>query len=138
MSLFVGRFDRSVDGKGRVILPSRLRPYFDSTASTGGFLAPHEDGCIALWANEEFTKESNRQHLREEDGVAARHEVREWFSKVSEIKLDIQGRMAVPGDLKSYAGLDTEVLFVGVHDRVELWSRERWDHRFELQSGAAS
>lgn len=125
MELFVGRYDRSLDAKGRVILPARLRAYFESS----GYLAPHDDGCIALWTEGEFSKEAHRQHAREAEGVEARHDVREWFSQVSRVELDSQGRMPVPAELRAHAALESDVLFVGVHDRVELWSRPRWESR---------
>jgi MraZ protein len=125
MEPFVGRYDRSVDAKGRVVLPARLRAYFENS----GYLAPHDDGCIALWTEAEFGAEAERQHQRETDGLGARHEVREWFSHVSRVELDAQGRMAVPADLRGFADLDSDVLFVGLYDRVELWSRRRWESR---------
>lgn len=125
MERFVGRYDRSLDAKGRVIIPARLRLHFE----TSGYLAPHEDGCIALWTDEEFAKEADRQHAHELDGQEARHEVREWFSHVAKVELDGQYRMAIPTDLRAHAGLEGDVLFVGVHDRVELWSKDRWDAR---------
>lgn len=124
MEVFVGRHDRSLDAKGRVVLPARWRSSFQRC-----YLAPHEDGCIALWSGGEFTKEADRQHRRETDGPGARHEVREWFSHVSDVELDAQGRMPIPPDLRTHAQLENEVLFVGVHDRVELWSRGRWESR---------
>ena len=130
LELFVGRYDRSLDQKGRVILPARLRGFFESS----GYMAPHEDGCIALWTDAEFSAEAERQHAREADGPAARHEVREWFSHVSRVELDSQGRMPIPVDLRNHAALESDVLFVGVHDRVELWSRQRWDSRREAGS----
>lgn len=130
--LFVGRFDRSLDTKGRVILPARLRTVFE----TSGYLAPHEDGCIALWTDAEFSAEANRQHSREAEGALARHEVREWFSKVNRVQLDAQGRMAIPVELRGHAAIEGDVLFVGVHDRVELWSRQRWDERIPGGSGS--
>ncbi len=125
MELFVGRYDRLLDAKGRIILPARLRGFFE----TSGYLAPHEDGCIALWTEEEFKAEADRQRERESEGRVARDDVREWFSHVDRVSLDAQGRMAIPGDLRQHAELENDVLFVGVHDRVELWSRRRWDAR---------
>ncbi len=127
LELFVGRYDRSLDQKGRVILPARLRGFFESS----GYMAPHEDGCIALWTDAEFSAEAERQHAREVEGQEARNEVREWFSHVSRVELDSQGRMAIPPDLRLHAELENDVLFVGVHDCVELWSRRRWDTRGE-------
>jgi MraZ protein len=130
VELFVGRYDRSLDAKGRVILPARLRGYFENS----GYLAPHEDGCLALWTDAEFTEEAKRQHEHESEGQQARHEVREWFSHVIRVELDSQGRMALPADLRGHAGIDGDVLFIGVHDRVELWSSARWDSRRSISS----
>jgi MraZ protein len=132
--LFVGRFDRALDSKGRVILPARLRATFENA----GYLAPHEDGCIALWTDAEFGAEADRQHAREADGQGARHEVREWFSHVTRVQMDAQGRMPIPPDLRSHADLEQDVVIVGVHDRVELWSRPRWDDRIPATAGAGS
>ena len=131
MESFVGRYDRSLDAKGRVIVPTRLRPHF---GDPDGYMAPHQDGCIAFWTDEEFSAEARRQHARESDGPDARNEVREWFSHVTRIELDSQGRVAIPQDLRSHAALDSEVLFVGVFDRVELWSRSRWESRGDTGS----
>ncbi|MGH9296793.1 MAG: division/cell wall cluster transcriptional repressor MraZ [Acidimicrobiales bacterium] len=131
MELFVGRYDRSVDTKGRVIVPTRLRAPF---GNAGGYLAPHGDGCISLWTDEEFGEEARRQHESESDGLGARHEVREWFSHVTRMELDRQGRMPIPADLRQHAELDTDVLFVGAYDRVELWSRAQWEARSVSES----
>jgi MraZ protein len=125
LELFVGRYDRSLDAKGRVILPARLRTYFEPS----GYLAPQGDGCLALWTDAEFAKEADRRYERESEGEAARNEVREWFSHVHRVEFDSQGRMPIPPDLRAEAALEGDVLFVGVHHRVELWSRQRWDSR---------
>jgi len=128
----IGRDDRSLDGKYRVILPSRFRSLFQPT----GVLTPHEDGCIALWTEDEFADESQRQHAREQEGPAARDSVRRWFSKSTRFTLDQQGRIAIPLDLREHASIDQEVTFVGVYDRVELWSKRVWEERDGGTSGS--
>jgi MraZ protein len=120
-----GRDERSLDPKSRVIVPPRFRPLFDPE----GVLAPHEDGCIALWTTVEFAEESRRQHVRAKESADLRHEVRRWFSMCSDFSLDQQGRIIVPPGLREYAKIGTEVLFFGVYDRVELWSKQAWDAR---------
>lgn len=130
MEPFVGRYDRSLDAKGRVVLPARLRAFFEST----GYLAPHADGCLGLWTTDHFGEEADRQHARETLGIEERHAVRDWFAQVTRVELDAQGRMAVPPELRAHAELEGDVLFVGVHDRVELWSRQRWDARRDAGS----
>lgn len=122
---FVGNFPRSLDAKGRVILPSRLRVHFTDF----GYLSPGADGCLALWPEEEFELEAERQHEKDALGADARQDLRDWAALVTRVDFDRQGRMPVPPELRGLAGLDQEVLFVGVLDRVELWSPLAWGNR---------
>lgn len=122
---FVGNFPRSLDVKGRVIIPSRLRLEFKAFA----YLTPGEDGCLALWPEEDFELEADRQRAKDALGAQARNDLRDWTSLVTRIEFDRQGRMAVPPELRSVAALEQEVLFVGVLDRVELWSPSVWANR---------
>jgi len=122
---FVGNFPRSLDVKGRVILPSRMRLHFQDF----GYLTPGTDGCLALWPEEEFELEAQRQHLKDGLGIEARNDLRDWSSLVTRVEFDRQNRMPLPAELRALAGLDQEVLFVGVLDRVELWSPETWAAR---------
>ncbi len=119
---FVSSYERSLDSKSRVILPTRLRNLFDPQ----GFLAPGEDGCISLWTESEFSEEARRQHERESLGREARNAARRWFSRVFPFQVDTQGRIAIPPPLVERASLVDEVVFVGVYDRLELWSKQVW------------
>jgi MraZ protein len=120
-----GRDERSLDPKARVIVPQRFRSLF----APEGVLAPHADGCIALWTTAEYGEEIRRQNLRGTESAARGHEFRRWCSMCSDFSLDQQGRMIVPSALREYAKLTTEVLFFGVFDRVELWSKQMWEAR---------
>jgi len=122
---FVGNFPRSLDSKGRVILPSRMRTHFEEH----GYLSPGADGCLALWPEEEFEAEAARQHEKDALGPQARNDLRDWAALVTRVEFDRQNRMPVPSELRTLANLDQEVLFVGVLDRVELWSPQRWSAR---------
>ena len=129
---FVGNFPRSLDAKGRVILPSRMRTHF----ADHGYLTPGADGCLALWPEEEFELEADRQHAKDSMGPEARNDLRDWAALVTRVEFDRQNRMPVPSELRELADLDQEVLFVGVLDRVELWSPPRWSARRPQSSGA--
>lgn len=119
---FFGRYEHSLDAKGRIVLPAKLRVHFDAP----GFLTPHLEGCLALWTSDDFEKEVEVRLALAEGERGARNEVREWSAAVFEAEIDRQGRMAVPGHLRSYAGLEQEVLVVGMINRVELWSPTSW------------
>jgi MraZ protein len=122
---FFGRYEHALDLKGRVILPAKLRIHF----SQPGFLTRHLEGCLALWTNEEFDKEINLRLVEAENDPVARNRVRDWAAAVFEAEIDRQGRIAIPPSLRGYAGLEQEVLVIGMINRIELWSPASWANR---------
>lgn len=130
---FFGKYEHALDAKGRVILPAKLRSHF----SEPGFLTRHLEGCLALWTSEEFEKEIEVRLAQAEGDPVARNAVREWSAAVFEAEIDRQGRMPVPAHLRSYAGLEQEVLVVGMINRVELWAPAAWGAK-QLDGAASS
>ena len=119
---FFGRYEHTLDTKGRVILPARLRTHF----AEPGYLTPHLEGCLALWTAAEFEQEVEQRLAQGELGPVERNRVRDWSAAVFEAEIDRQGRMSVPAHLRSYAGLEQEVLIIGMINRVELWTPAAW------------
>ncbi|HUY30522.1 MAG TPA: hypothetical protein VMV02_05965 [Acidimicrobiales bacterium] len=128
---FFGSYEHSLDAKGRVILPAKLRVHFHEP----GFLTPHLEQCLALWTVDEFDKEVELQRALAEGDAVKRNAVRDWSAAVFEAEIDRQGRMAIPAHLRSYASLDQEVLVVGMINRVELWSPRLWSEK-DAHAGA--
>lgn len=125
MARFFGRYEHAVDDKGRVILPVKFRPSFEH----GGYLTQHLEGCLALWTPEEF--EVEMQQMQELAGASprARNQARVRASSSFELDIDRQGRMVIPARLRAYAALESDVLVLGVIDRVELWDPTRWEEK---------
>ncbi len=123
MAPFFGRYEHSLDDKGRVILPSKFRGQFEH----GGYLTQYQDGCLALWTPGEFEQQMASMQERAAAGRSDRNLVRLWASTSHELEIDRQGRMAIPTRLREYAHLVGDVLVLGAIDRVELWNREAWD-----------
>lgn len=119
---FFGSYEHALDAKGRVILPSRLRAHFTGP----GYLTPHLEGCLALWTEQEFEKEIELRLALADTNPVARNDVRDWAAAVFETEIDRQGRMPIPANLRSYAGLEQEVLILGMINRVELWAPGSW------------
>jgi MraZ protein len=120
-STFFGRYDHSLDAKGRLILPSRLR----NRLGTRFFLTAHLENCLALWPLETFQSEVESRESAAVDTMT-RNAAREWFAQVAEVEQDTQGRVLIPAELREYAALAREVIVIGVHNHVELWSPDRW------------
>ena len=125
MAGFVGRYEHSLDIKGRVILPAKFRAHFEK----GGYLAQHPEGCLALWTPGEFDRQMAVMQEKAESGRANRNRARLWASSSHEVEIDRQGRMAIPAHLRGFAGLENDVLVHGAIDRVELWNPTAWTER---------
>ncbi len=92
MARFFGRYEHSLDDKGRVILPSKFRGPFEH----GGYLTAYQDGCLSLWTPEEFETQMQAMQERAKEGRSDRNLVRLWASTSHELEIDRQGRMAIP------------------------------------------
>jgi MraZ protein len=121
----VGRYEHSLDTKGRVILPAKFRQEF----VRGGYLAQQSEGCLALWTLGEFDRQMGVMLERAESGRTQRNRARLWASSSHEVEIDRQGRMAIPAHLRAFGRLETEVLVHGAIDRVELWNPSVWQER---------
>jgi len=127
---FYGRYEHSLDGKGRVILPARFRGPFEH----GGFLSANQDGCLALWTPAQFDLQSDEWLGRSGSSRDGRNLARVWSSASHELDIDRQGRMAIPLQLREWAHLEGEVLIVGVINRVELWNPAAWAEKVEPEA----
>ena len=127
MARFFGRYEHSLDVKGRVILPARFRGDLGSHA----FLSKHNERCLALWTPEEFDKKLSEMELLQESGRAERNLARVWAAGSTEVEIDRQGRLAIPATMREFARLGGDVLVMGAINRVELWDPSEWSERVE-------
>jgi MraZ protein len=126
---FLGRYEHSLDSKGRVVLPAKFRASFD----THLFLTQHLDKCVAMWTPEAFEEELAKKESQQGQSSADRNLVRVWAAGATEAEMDRSGRVAIPSWLRGYAGLEEggEVLVMGALDRIELWRRTEWEARVQ-------
>jgi MraZ protein len=129
---FFGRYEHSVDPKGRVILPAKFRAHFDE----GGYLTQFRGGCLALWTPEEFSVQSAEMEEAQKRGSAERNLARVWASGTQEVEVDKQGRIAIVAPLRGFATLQDAVLVNGALNRIELWNPERWEAKVAATEAA--
>jgi MraZ protein len=125
VAAFVGRYEHSLDSKGRVILPAKFRADFER----GGYLTEHQERCLALWTLGEFERQLRAMQEQAAEGRTERNRARLWAANSYEVEIDRQGRMAIPARLREFAALDGDVLVHGAIDRVELWNPAVWEER---------
>jgi MraZ protein len=119
--VFVGLFEHSLDGKGRVVLPSTFR----NDLAGRGVLAPWEN-CLGIWTQEGFAEVASRLTEKVREGLASPNAPRALSANAVVAEPDAQGRILVPQRLRDFAGLEREVVIIGALDRVEIWNAERW------------
>ncbi len=125
--MFRGEYEYTLDDKGRLVLPRRFRGALgERFVATRGF-----DGCVVLYPESEWTQVEDK--LRSEP-LANRRFVRYLLGSAVECELDRQGRFLLPPPLREHAGIDREVVVVGLINKVEVWSKDRWQQY--LQSTA--
>ena len=121
--MFLGEFEHNVDDKGRLTVPVRLRPEL----SEGAFVTRGFDGCLVVYPLKAWNEMAARLKALPTTRRAARYVSRMFFAG-SEIALDKQGRISIPPPLRDHADIQpgSEVIVVGVNDRIELWNKARW------------
>lgn len=126
--MFMGEYSPSIDEKGRVAIPSRLRRSFGSGEFTGLVLTHGFDRCIMAFRNqdwEEFVRDTLMK-LPQSDPLN-RKRIRFLLGGASECELDRQGRILIPGYLKEYSGIRDEIIIVGLFNRIEFWARGAYE-----------
>ena len=122
---FVGRYEHSLDVKGRIILPARFRASFDTLA----FVSKHNERCLAVWTPDAFEMKLDEMQQLQDRSPQERQMVRAWASGSAEVELDRQGRLAIPAYLRDYARLESAVLVHGAITHIELWAPSEWEVR---------
>ncbi len=122
--MFLGEFLHSLDPKGRLILPARFRDLLSQA-----YVTSQMDGCLALWTPAEFQVRAEEMKERAKGSDVERAMARVFFAGAQEASPDRQGRIAIPGNLRQYAGLELEkqVVVTGAWDHVELWDVAAWE-----------
>ena len=127
--MFRGRFEHTIDSKGRVSLPAKYREIL-STNYNDRLIITNFDSCLVAYPYEEWVKleEGFSTHsIMEEDVQTFIHY---FISGATEATIDKLGRMLIPPLLRKHAGLEREVVFVGMITRIQIWDKERWDKKF--------
>jgi MraZ protein len=129
--VFRGSHEHSIDAKGRTSLPSRFRDVLAARGETRIVVTTAFDACLDAYAMREW--ETFEERLAEKPQFDDRLKLlrRHYVGKAIECDVDKLGRLLLPSELRSWAGLERSVLWVGVGRRIELWSPER----FQAENG---
>lgn len=119
----IGTFERQLDDKGRVALPTDLKREFGEH----GYLLRGENRCVDLVRAEDFEAQADAVLAAVRRGERPRSDLRTLANLASKVTPDKQGRITIDEHLRAYAELATGsvVRVTGGYDRIEFWSPDR-------------
>ena len=119
--MFMGEYSHTIDTKGRLIIPAKLREQLGETC----IMSKSYDNCLAIYTTEVFTAKA-MQMMKQPNNKAGVRGLNVNFCNATELEFDRQGRILVPATLREFAKLQKEVMVLGIGDHVEIWNREHW------------
>jgi MraZ protein len=130
--MFLGTHAPKLDEKGRIILPAKFR---DELAS-GLVLTRGQEHCVYVFSQREF--EALHEKIRQAPVTSkqARDYLRVFLSGASAEVPDKQNRVTIPASLRSYAGLDRDLVVIGAGSRAEIWDAQAWETYLAEQEAA--
>jgi MraZ protein len=131
--LLTGTFPRSLDDKQRLAIPKPLREALGCPDQSVFFLAPGTDGSLAFYTESVFMRLAEQMDTTSPNSQEVRAFSRLFYAQAQRVEIDRQGRMRIPAELAQLAGLEREIVLIGVRDHVEIWNRTQWEEYLRQQ-----
>ena len=128
--MFRGRFEHAVDSKGRLSIPSKFREILSSNYDER-LIITNFDGCLWAYPFAEWQKVENKVASLPQFKDEVKSLQRVFISAAVESPVDKSGRIQIQSTLRDYAGITKDVVLVGMTNRIEIWSKERWQQAFD-------
>jgi MraZ protein len=129
--MFRGRYEHTIDAKGRTSLPARYRDALETSGERRVVLTSALDPCLVAYAMPEWAAFEERLGKLPQFDRAVQKLKRIYVSGAVECEVDDSGRVLVPPTLREYARLEKEVLWAGSGKYAELWDKETWRAHFD-------
>lgn len=135
--MFYGESTHSLDAKHRVFIPKRFQDALtrDEAGDFSVVLTRGFERCLFLFSTADFEEVKRRLKLQPFGAEAMRRMQRLFFANTHRATLDGSGRLVLPEKLRRTAGIDKEVVLVGVADRAEIWDKAEWE-KYEAENDA--
>ena len=120
--MLIGEYEHSLDVKGRLILPAKIREDMgEKFIVTKGL-----DGSLFGFSQTEWANFEEKLKTLPLTNKNARDFVRFFLSGAIECEIDKQGRFLITSNLREYAKLEKDTVIIGVGTRIEIWDKEKW------------
>lgn len=121
--MFIGEYSHTIDEKGRMAVPSKMRRDIGS----GAVVTRGIDNCLWLFPKKEWQDLAEKISALPLSDVHSRAFSRLMLAGAMEVEFDSQGRILLPGYLRNYATLKKQAVIAGLYNRLEIWDQEKWE-----------
>jgi len=131
-----GTYQCSLDAKGQLTLPRSLRDQFNGSDTI--LLSPGPDKCLWLTNQAHLERLGERLEQSQANEADVRVFKRLYFAQTEKLSVNDDGRVTLPERLSVFAGLQQEVVLVGIDDHFEVWDAARWRSYTQQKSAGHS
>lgn len=121
--MFMGKYQNSIDTKNRMIIPSKYRDELGYRC----VLTKGIDKCLYIYPMAEWESFMDKLSKLPSADSNARAFIRHFYANAVECEVDRQGRVTLPQELREYAGIERELVTVGILQKIEIWSKKEWE-----------
>ncbi|MCK9409247.1 MAG: division/cell wall cluster transcriptional repressor MraZ [Bacteriovoracaceae bacterium] len=133
MSSFKGSFHYTVDNKGRINIPAKMRKNLSPEANNSFVVTRGFESCIFVYPNDEWAKRELELGKLQQTKPQDRFFTRMLLQYATDTELDGQYRIVLSKDLIQYANIQSEVFILGAFDRIEVWNPEEYKKYLDAQ-----
>lgn len=127
MPSFKGQYEHSVDKKGRVSFPAKLRKSLNPQAQENFTILRGLEPCLYIYPRDEWQKVEDQLSQINSFTKEGRTVKRNFLRFAEDLSLDNQNRIPLPSSLTEWAGIDGKAVFIGSGERIEVWSPQQLD-----------
>jgi len=132
--MFIGEYQHSIDGKGRMAIPAKFR----QTLKKGAIVTRGLDNCLFVYTPEEWKKLVERLSGLPLSQGKSRAFSRLMLAGAMDVSLDSQGRILIPEYLRKFARIKKDTTIAGLHNRLEVWETASWEkYKAETEKDSA-
>ncbi len=123
ITMLIGEYKHILDAKKRLAVPAKFRRFFNQ----GAVITRGIDNCLVLYSLKEWENMAGKLGKLPASQIEARSFARVMLAGAMSVKFDRLGRILVPDYLKKYAFLKKNAIIIGLYNRLEIWSEEKWE-----------
>lgn len=138
MTFFTSEYESKLDSKGRLVLPSRIKTQLPESGGNELVIRRGFEPCLIIYPMVEFKKVFSKISGLSEFNEEYRKLQRNFFSGTATVELDNTGRFLIPKNMLAYAGLDRDVILVGMGNKVEIWNPSTYEKHLIQDPGELS